>query len=466
LFKTNAEKSNVVAVNSSYEARGRQIIPKDYFINKELEYLKGGDSSRSYSTSVTKTKVASYDLKWIEDMVYDLWCPGVVKYDQYAFYGISHWGRKCHIFYCYASNLTSSKDVYSQRRIIAVTRLKIKRKYDYGYLEEIKVRQDDQQIYMFKEGDFSRLRLQDIEDMLLLLTQRRLTNLTVDERYDLNVAVHMYTRCIVIQRWVEDHQDRTAYTSPSDPHGIIHLDQSKRKRLMQTGDLYKFSDGTLNNVRTALQDIDTLWGRPSAAKKDHMIYHMLFSSFGSILNQRDLPRDIPLDSVEVLRYDKRSKSEIKGKVPTEMELVLEQTQHGTSHEVSNQRDLPRDIPLDSVEVLRNTKLLSGIEDSRHGPSDAMHSPFLTTQDDFSIFGDTFDKCLNNLDKMLQQYKDTHLVLNWEKCHFMVKEGVVLGHKVSSTGLDVDKAKINVISKLSHHTNIKGVGSFLGHAGFY
>ncbi|GJZ24763.1 reverse transcriptase domain-containing protein [Tanacetum coccineum] len=87
-------------------------------------------------------------------------------------------------------------------------------------------------------------------------------------------------------------------------------------------------------------------------------------------------------------------------------------------------------------------------------------------DDFSVFGNSFEKCLNNLDKMLQRCKDAHLVLNWEKCHFMVKEGIVLGHKVSGAGLEVDKAKINVILKLSPPTNIKGVRSFLGHAGFY
>ncbi|GJX93985.1 reverse transcriptase domain-containing protein [Tanacetum coccineum] len=87
-------------------------------------------------------------------------------------------------------------------------------------------------------------------------------------------------------------------------------------------------------------------------------------------------------------------------------------------------------------------------------------------DDFSIFGNSFDKCLNNLDKMLQRCKDAHLVLNWEKCHFMVKEGIVLGHKVSSAGLEVDKAKIDVISKLPPPTNIKGIRSFLGHASFY
>ncbi|GJZ01091.1 reverse transcriptase domain-containing protein, partial [Tanacetum coccineum] len=76
-------------------------------------------------------------------------------------------------------------------------------------------------------------------------------------------------------------------------------------------------------------------------------------------------------------------------------------------------------------------------------------------DNFSIFGNSFDTCLNNLDKMLQRCKDAHLVLNWEKCHFMVKEEIVLGHKVSSAGLEVDKAKIDVISKLPPPTNIKG-----------
>ncbi|GKB01123.1 reverse transcriptase domain-containing protein [Tanacetum coccineum] len=87
-------------------------------------------------------------------------------------------------------------------------------------------------------------------------------------------------------------------------------------------------------------------------------------------------------------------------------------------------------------------------------------------DDFSVFGDSFEKCLNNLDKMLQHCKDAHLVFNWKKCHFMVKEGIVLGHKVSSAGLEVDKVKIDVISKLPPPTNIKGVRSFIGHDGSY
>ncbi|GKA09436.1 reverse transcriptase domain-containing protein [Tanacetum coccineum] len=87
-------------------------------------------------------------------------------------------------------------------------------------------------------------------------------------------------------------------------------------------------------------------------------------------------------------------------------------------------------------------------------------------DDFSVFGDSFDSCLSNLEKMLKRCEDTNLVLNWEKCHFMCKEGIVLGHKISKAGIEVDHAKVDVIAKLPHPTTVKGVRSFLGHAGFY
>ncbi|GJU55082.1 reverse transcriptase domain-containing protein [Tanacetum coccineum] len=87
-------------------------------------------------------------------------------------------------------------------------------------------------------------------------------------------------------------------------------------------------------------------------------------------------------------------------------------------------------------------------------------------DDFSVFGDSFSSCLSHLDKMLKWCEYTNLVLNWEKCHFMVKEGIVLGHKISKSGIELDKAKVDVIAKLPHSTSVKGVRIFLGHAGFY
>ncbi|GJU33076.1 reverse transcriptase domain-containing protein [Tanacetum coccineum] len=87
-------------------------------------------------------------------------------------------------------------------------------------------------------------------------------------------------------------------------------------------------------------------------------------------------------------------------------------------------------------------------------------------DDFSVFGNSFETCLSHLDKMLKRCEDTNLCLNWEKSHFMVKEGIVLGHKISKNGIEVDKAKVDVIAKLPHPTTVKGIRSFLGHAGFY
>jgi len=83
-------------------------------------------------------------------------------------------------------------------------------------------------------------------------------------------------------------------------------------------------------------------------------------------------------------------------------------------------------------------------------------------DDFFVFGSSFDDCLANLDLLLKRCVETNLVLNWEKCHFMVIEGIVLGHKIYQRGLEVDKAKVEVIEELPPPINIKGIRSF----GFY
>ncbi|CAN6566576.1 unnamed protein product [Malus baccata var. baccata] len=87
-------------------------------------------------------------------------------------------------------------------------------------------------------------------------------------------------------------------------------------------------------------------------------------------------------------------------------------------------------------------------------------------DDFSIFGDSFDGCLHNLSLILKRCVETNLVLNWEKCHFMVKQGIVLGHIISENGIEVDKSKIDLVRHLLSPTSVREVRSFLGHAGFY
>jgi hypothetical protein len=87
-------------------------------------------------------------------------------------------------------------------------------------------------------------------------------------------------------------------------------------------------------------------------------------------------------------------------------------------------------------------------------------------DDFSVYGKTFMDCLANLEKVLTRCVEVDLVLNWEKCHFMVKQGIVLGHVISERGIEVDKAKVETVEQLPPPTDVKSLRSFLGHAGFY
>jgi hypothetical protein len=87
-------------------------------------------------------------------------------------------------------------------------------------------------------------------------------------------------------------------------------------------------------------------------------------------------------------------------------------------------------------------------------------------DDFSIYGKTFMDCLANLDKVLTRCAEVDLVLNWEKRHFMVKQGIVLRHVISERGIEVDKAKVEMVEQLPPPTDVKSLRSFLGHARFY
>ncbi|GJS73186.1 hypothetical protein Tco_0706027 [Tanacetum coccineum] len=143
------------------------------------------------------------------------------------------------------------------------------------YAEEIVVRRADRQEYWFKDGDFRRLHLNEIEDMLLLHVQNKLFNLPGDDIIDMVIAVRMFTRSLVMKKSVEDVQlevesyqkklnitklqkkflrisYKEAYTTLYDPKGIVYLNSRKRKRLTRADELYKFSDETLKSVREIL----------------------------------------------------------------------------------------------------------------------------------------------------------------------------------------------------------------------
>nr|GEU29581.1 hypothetical protein [Tanacetum cinerariifolium] len=158
--------------------RNSQKVPVDYFFNNDLKYLQGGISTIPYMTSLTKTKAAQYDFPGIEDMVPNIWSPVKATYDKHALWGISHLREQHKTFYAYARGLQSKHDVYSTKRILAVTQIEVMRKHGYGYLQEIIVRRADNDLYKFKECEFLRLRINDIEDMLLLVVWNWLTNLS------------------------------------------------------------------------------------------------------------------------------------------------------------------------------------------------------------------------------------------------------------------------------------------------
>ncbi|GJW78433.1 putative reverse transcriptase domain-containing protein [Tanacetum coccineum] len=210
--------------------------------------LRGGSTDRKYTASITKTKAAKYDLKGIEDMVPMLWSPIKVTYDKHAALGTSHSGPKRQRFYRYATNKVSKHDVYSTKRILAVTNVKVNKWYGYGHLEEIEVRRVDQQLYKFMEGDFPRLHLNDIKDMLLLVKRVE----------DLQLGVESYQKKLNISKLRtrdEDLSRKAPYTTLSDPQGVIYEDKLNKKRLMHSDELHKFSDGTLQSVRDTLHDM-------------------------------------------------------------------------------------------------------------------------------------------------------------------------------------------------------------------
>nr|GEY01970.1 hypothetical protein [Tanacetum cinerariifolium] len=175
-------------------SRGLRVIPFDQLINNDVEYLCGGASSRKYTTFVMKTKASDYGhIKWIEDLIIE-------------------W-------------------------------------HDYKHLNWITVRRDNDKLYKFKEGDFKRLRIKDIKDMLLLLH----SHLTTCGRSSIRCRKLPKKLNLIKQDTCMTYLKRKeAYTAYSNPRGFIYQNKDKQNRLMQIDELHKFSDVTLNDVQTAL----------------------------------------------------------------------------------------------------------------------------------------------------------------------------------------------------------------------
>ncbi|GJU26936.1 hypothetical protein Tco_1165557 [Tanacetum coccineum] len=264
-------------------SQGRQIVPVDFFFNNDLEYLRGGSNDKKYTASTTKSKAARYELKGIEDMY----------------------------------------DVYPTKRILSNIIVKVVEWYGYGHLEYIVVKRADQKLYTLKEGDFKRLHLNDIEDMLLLVVQNKLHNLDTNVMVHLAVNLRMFAQRTVIQARVEDLQlgveryqkklnltkprtrdidmsCRPAYTTLSNPQGVFYEDKLKQKRFMRAEELHKFSVGTLISVRDTLDQMlhelhlgyNTAMRRRLWTRLDQQRTHIMIKAINQKLLDRRIMRSL------------------------------------------------------------------------------------------------------------------------------------------------------------------------------
>ncbi|GKB26467.1 hypothetical protein Tco_0865868 [Tanacetum coccineum] len=196
------------------------------------------DISKPIPLQVTKTKAARYDLKYIKDMIPKLWSTVKEAYDKNDALGIHHLGPKRQLFYISRNAATSPHEVFSWLWILSVITLTIDNQFGYGYLKEIVIRIEDLKEYAFREADFSRLHMNDIEDLFLLYVQHKIHNLTGNE------IVHLVNAL-----------PKEPHTIFYEPRGVVYLNKTKQKRLIKADELYKFSDGTLKLVRGILHDM-------------------------------------------------------------------------------------------------------------------------------------------------------------------------------------------------------------------
>ncbi|GKC09851.1 hypothetical protein Tco_1001461 [Tanacetum coccineum] len=293
------------------------------------------------------TKAARYEIKGIKDTIPTLWSTIKHAYDKDASIGIKHCGERRKLWYRSQVSKFSKQNVYSTKAILGVKSVK---------------------------GEFLDLHLNDIEDMLLINVQHKLFYLDRSDIVDFIVALRMFTRSLILKRHVKDLQlgvesyqkklnitkpqktfpkieFKEPYTPSYDPPRIVYEDLDKQKRVLRADELYKFSDGTLKSVRDEVH---------------HRVLDFCLDYNPEMPKRKWTAVDQKRSGLMVELIDKQLREK---EIIRNLERLV-----GASYKVvrirysfpqssQNRKDLPRDIPLVSVEV-----------HSRHGPSDAMHNP--------------------------------------------------------------------------------------------
>ncbi|GJY13332.1 hypothetical protein Tco_0382641 [Tanacetum coccineum] len=312
---------------------GQVTIQTEFFFNKDLEYLRFGHKGDRLALSITKMKAASYPDAELEQMVLDqMWAEEEYMYEISASYGISQWWFKRHLFYIdrHSADTNRRASVRTHMRILSVVRIEVFSVYGYDYMKKIVLRRADTQEYTIAESDFKDLYPSNFEDLYLLNLQGHLNHLPPKDKKILSTSVNLWIRNLVIKKRVEDfqlgiesYQTQLNLTKPrweatglefmhdykilDSPRVVVFRDRYGMQMIMRFNEIYKFSDGTLQQIDEALdyrvkENLESFVGG-RIREGDYWSYKVgkvRYSFPRSRQNRRDLPRDNPLVSVEVL----------------------------------------------------------------------------------------------------------------------------------------------------------------------
>nr|GEY23064.1 reverse transcriptase domain-containing protein [Tanacetum cinerariifolium] len=429
-------------------SRGRHIIPFDHFINNDLEYLRGGASSRKYTTSVTKNKAADY---------------GTLS-------GLKTWkadkrdGRRTLCFQRLSKNVHKKHrhpTAYgrSSTRCQKLPKEAQPHKAKYG----IRMKYLPQAIWRKSNKERAAAMIQAIDKQLK--TRRIMRSLEkntiANPRGDLKAIT---TRSGVSYDGPPipppfSSLSKVVERVPEPKPTIPYPSRVNKQKLREKDDnlALKFVE-IFRKLHFDLSFADALLHMPKFA----IMFKSLLNNKEKLFDLADLGASINLMPLSI--WEKLNLPDL---TPTRM--ILELADRSTTRPTCIAEDgfvkvgkfhfltdfivvdyvvNPRVLLILKRSFLRTRCMMAIFHDMIEETMDVF-------MDDFSVFGDSFSSCLSHLDKMLKRCKDANLVLNWEKCHFMVKEGIVLGHKISKFEIKIDKAKVDVIAKLSHLTSVKG-----------
>ncbi|GJS20822.1 hypothetical protein Tco_0449454 [Tanacetum coccineum] len=329
---------------------GQVTIQPQFFFNKDLEYLLTGDKERNRALSISKLKAALYQDFGLEELVPSLWIESEQVYDISAAYGITHWWFSRKQFYINKHSEPSDRDaVRSHMRIFSVISIRTYERYGYNYLREIVLRRADYNEYKISENDFKSLHPNDFEDLNILYIQGKLDHLPKKDK----LGIESYQTKLNLEQpnWdAPDFPFKEDYTIVFKPRAVIYRDRDDNRKMMRINEVHKFSDGTLTRIKEKLDFMvkdfklfkfnkgmeNRKWTEDDKRRSEDFIevierrlkIRRIFRSLESFVGGR-------LRDIDYRLISRTEKSENKGIVPTEMELVLEYTQQGSSHEVSD-----------------------------------------------------------------------------------------------------------------------------------